>query len=176
MIRTVFEPVQFEEHKISEKELIQLFPYGLSLNHDPSRPLLLLRDDDAEHTLPVFLTPIEAGVAIQQNNHQIIPTTPHRVTEILLESLKIKIEKCIFIAIKGHHQWMRLYLSGHPTHDSIEVKAEEAMSLCLHLNVPIFATKKFMNKSRVMSAQIDGLSKGLQLNPQALLKTHEYLI
>jgi bifunctional DNase/RNase len=173
---TVFETVQFEEQKIVEKELIRLYPYGLSLNHDPSRPLMILRDDDSEHTLPVFLTPIEAGVAIQQSNQQLIPTTPHRVTEILLESLKIKIVKCVFVAIKSNHQYMRLYLSGHPTHDSIKVKAEEAMSLCLHLNVPIYATKKFMNKSRVMSAEIEGISKGLQLNPKALMKTHEYLI
>lgn len=175
-MKVVFQAPHFEEHKISDEDLIRLEPYGLSLNLDPSRPLLLLRDETGQHTLPVFLTPIEAGVTIQQANQQVLPTTPHRVTEMLLESLNIKIEKCVFVAIKDHHQYMRLYLDGHPTQGSLKVKAEEAMSLCLHLGVPLYATKRFMNKSRMMSAELEGLSKGLQLNPAVLMKTHEYLI
>lgn len=175
-MKMVFQSQHFEEHKISEKDLIRLHPYGLSLGQDPARPMLLLRDDLGKYTLPVFLTQIEAGVALQQSNMQSLPTTPHRVTEILLESLSIKIEKCVFVAIKDHHQYMRLYFEGHPTQGSVKVKAEEAMSLCLHLNVPIYATPKFMNKSRVMSAELDGLTQGLTMNPAILTKTHQYLI
>jgi hypothetical protein len=175
-MKMAFQSPHFEEHKISDEELIRLQPFGLSLNLDPSRPMLLLKDETGKHTLPVFLTPIEAGVTIQQSNSQVLPTTPHRVTEMLLESLSIRIEKCVFVALKDHHQYMRLFLEGHPTQGSLKVKAEEAMSLCLHLNVPIYATQKFMNKSRMMSAQIEGLSQGLQVNPSVLVKTHDYLI
>ncbi len=175
-MRIAFQSPHFEEHHLSESDLIRLEPFGLSLNLDPSRPMLLLRDETGQHTLPVFLTPIEAGVTIQQSNQQVLPTTPHRVTEMLLESLNIKIEKCVFVAIKDHHQYMRLYLDGHPSQGSLKVKAEEAMSLCLHLGVPMYATKKFMNKSRSMSAELEGLSKGLQMHPAVLTKTHEYLI
>lgn len=175
-MKIVFQSEHFEEHKISEKDLIRLHPYGLSLNQDPSRPILLLRDDLSQHTLPVFLTPIEAGVTMQQSSLQSLPTTPHKVTELLLESLNIKIEKCVFVAIKDHHQYVRIYFENHPSQGSIKVKAEEAMSLCLHMNAPIYATKKFMNKSRVMSAEIEGLSQGLKLNPAVMMKTHEYLI
>ncbi len=171
----VFETVQFEEHKISEKDLIRLRPHGLSLNQDPARPILILRSDDGDHSLAVNLSPIETGVVIQQS-HAGSPTTPHRVAQKLLESLEIKIEKCVFVALKGHHQYVRLHLAGHPTHGSLKLKAEEAMSLCLHLEVPIYASKKFINKSRVMAAEIEGLSQGLLLNSNLLTKTHEYLI
>jgi hypothetical protein len=175
-MKVIFDSPHFEEHKISEADLIRLEPYGFSLNLDPSRPMLILRDESGNHTLPVFLTPIEAGVTIQQSNNQAVPTTPHRVMELLLQSLNIKIEKCVFVAIKDHHQFVRLYFDGHPTQGSVKVKAEEAMSLCLHLEVPIYATKKFMSKSRTMSAEMEGLSRGLQLTQSALMKTHEYLI
>jgi bifunctional DNase/RNase len=179
MMKLAFETVQFEEHKISEKDLVQLYPHGVSLNQDPSRPILILRNrpekGQAEHTLAVNLSPIETGVLIQQSAPGVQART-HRVTELLLESLKIRIEKCVFVALKDNHQYLRLYLDGHPTHGSLKVKAEEAMSLCLHLEVPIFATKKFMNKSRVMSAEVEGLSQGLMMNPAVMTKTHEYLI
>ncbi len=175
-MKIVFQSQHFEEHKISDENLIRLFPYGFSLNQDPTRPMLLLKDESEKHSLPVFLTPIEAAVSLQQSNQNSVPTTPHKVTQILLESLQIRIEKAVFVAIKDHHQYMRLFLEGHPTQGSIKVKAQEAMSLCLSLDVPIYATTKFMNKSRVMSAELDGLSEGLQLNPAVLMKTHEYLI
>jgi bifunctional DNase/RNase len=175
-MKLVFQPANFEEHKISDKDLIRLHAYGLSLSQDPARPMLILRDESGRHNLPVLLTPIEAGVTIQQSNQQWMPTTPHRVTEALLESLNIKIEKAVFVALRDHHQYMRLYLDGHPSMGSMKVKAEEAMSLCLHLDVPIFATTKFMNKSRSMSAEIEGLTQGLALNPAVLMKTHQYLI
>jgi hypothetical protein len=128
-----------------------------------------------EHSLAVNLSPIETGVLIQQSAPGSLAST-HRVTELLLESLKIRIEKCVFVALKDNHQYLRLYLDGHPSHGSIKVKAEEAMSLCLHLDVPIFATKKFMHKSRVMSVEMEGLSQGLMMNPAVMTKTHEYLI
>ncbi len=174
-MKLVFETSQFEEHKISEDELIRLRPHGVSLTQDPSRPVLILRSEDGEHNLAVNLSPIETGVLIQQSNPSQTATT-HRVAQLLLESLNIKIERCVFIALKDHHQYMRLYLDGHPTHGSLKVKAEEGMSLCLQLEVPIYATKKFMNKSRVMNAETEGLAQGLMMNPGVMAKTHEYLI
>jgi len=174
-MKLVFETMQFEEHKISERDLIQLRPHGLSLNQDPARPILILRSENSEHTLAVSLSPIETGVVIQQSSAGALTTT-HKVTQLLLESLQIKIEKCVFVALKGHHQYVRLHLDGHPTQGSLKVKAEEAMSLCLQLEVPIYATKKFINKSRVMNAEIEGLAQGLKLNSNVMTKTHEYLI
>ena len=174
-MKVVFQSPHFEEHKISAENLIKLEVYGISLNHDPARPLLLLKDQSQAHVLPVYLTPIEAGVTIQQSNQQMLPTTPHRVTELLLESLAIKIERCVFVELKDHHQYVRLFFEGHPNQGSIKVRADEAMSLCLHLKIPIFATVKFMNKSKIMSAELESLAQGLKICPVGLMKSHQYL-
>ncbi len=182
-MKIVFQSEHFEEHKISDENLIRLFPYGLTLVQDPSRPTFLLKDESGQLVLPVSISPLEAGVALQQASQSILPTTPHKVTEVLLGTLNIKIEKCVFVEIKGHHQYVRLFLEGHPTHGSIKVRADEAMSLCLQLNVPLYSTRNFINRSRRMSAELDGmsqeLSQGLQKNATnslLLTKTHEYLI
>ena len=174
-MRIAFQSPHFEEHKISDENLIRLDAYGMSMNWDPSRPCLLLRDETGEHTLPVFLTPLEAGLAIQQSNQEVVATTPHRVLEMLLDSLKIRIEKCVFVAIENHHQYVRLFLEGHPSHGSLKVKAEEAMSLCLQLQVPIYATVKFMSKSKRMNAELEEMAQGISLHPAMLMKTHDYL-
>lgn len=140
-----------ENPKLRMKDLVKLIPFGLSLAPDMNRPLLLLKSETGDHTLPVALNPLEAGVALTQFNKTNAPVTPHRVTEALLASFDVKIEKCIFVEIKGHFQYVRLYLSNHPNLKSMKFRADEAMSLCLHLNVHFYATHQFVNASKSMN-------------------------
>ncbi len=39
--------------------------------------------------------------------------------------------------------------------NSVKLRADEAMSLCLFLDVPLFATKNFIGKSRVMNTEVE---------------------
>ena len=173
---SIFSSVYFEENRLIPENLIRLKPYGISLNHDPARPVMILKDETGKYTMPVAVNPLEAGVALQQSNPNVMLTTPHRVTEKLLESLNIKIEKAIFVEIKDHHQYLRLFFEGHPNQGSLKVRAEEAMSLCLHLGVSFWATTEFIEKSRHMSMELDGISAGLQMHAAVLTKTHQYLM
>lgn len=171
----VFSSEHFEEHKNSDEDLIKLIPFGISLTQDPQRPVLLLKAEKGDHTLPVALTPLEAGVTITQSNKK-QKATPHRVTEMLLVSLKMKIEKAIFVEIKNHHQYVRLYFENHPHVGTLKVRADEAMSLCLHLGTELYATPAFMAKSKVMNADAEGIFKGLAQNPGVFARNHEYLM
>lgn len=156
-----FQSQDHEEEVFHERDLIRLFPYGLNLTSDMARPFLLMRDETHEHTLPVAVNPLEAGITLNQSTKSVTPSTPHRFSAHLLESLGIKIQQCVFVEIKGVHQYVRLYLSGHPLTNSIKVQADEAMSLCLYLEVPIFATKAFISKSRVLSANLEQQMKSI---------------
>ena len=71
---------------------------------------------------------------------------------------------------------MRLFFDGHPSQGSLKVRAEEAMSLCLHLGVGLWATVEFIEKSRHMSMELDGISAGLHMHAAVLNKTHHYLM
>lgn len=157
-----FSHSQSEELIFHQRDLIQLFPFGLSLAHDESRPFLLLKDEGGLHTLPVAINPLEAGVTLTQANKAVTPTTPHRVTALLLEALNVQPLQCVFVQIKGVHQFVRIYFQGHPQMNSLKVRADEAMSLCLHLGIPLYATAAFINLSKVMTAEIEGLTQGLK--------------
>lgn len=165
-----------ESEKFYEEDLIRLYPYGLSLGTDPNRPTLLLRDDKGEHTLPVSINPLEAGATLSQSHRQGVPHTPHKVTELILQSLNITVTKCVFVEIKNHNQYVKFFLSNHPSgQKTLKVRADEAMSLCLHLNIGIYATREFMNRSKVLNAEIEGLSKGVMMNPEILQKGQGYI-
>ncbi len=162
------------EEVFHQKDLIRLFPFGVSLSADASRPFLLLRDKEQKYTLPVAVSPLEAGITLGQNHSQTLQATPHRFTQMLLENLNIKAKQAVFVEIKSVHQYLRIYLSGRDGLNSIKCRADEAMSLCLHLGIPLFATQKFINQSKLLNAQIDGLNEGLIKNQKILTKNHSH--
>lgn len=158
----VFAQETQEEETFHQKDLVQLFPYGLSVSTDVSRPFLLLKDEAHQYTLPVAVSPIDAGVALAQSNKTILESSPHKFTALLLQSLGVEIKQAVFVEIKGSHQFLRLYISGNPHLSSLKIRSDEAMSLCLYLGVPLFATRSFIGRSRVMSASVESGGQKIQ--------------
>ena len=172
----LFSSPQDESINFPESDLIELFPYGLSLSNDAARPFIILRDKTNELSLPVPINQLEAGVTLTQTTQATLPVSLHAFSEKLLESLDIKLTRCLFVEIKGVHQYVRLYMENHPQYQSLKFRADEILSLCFHQKVPIFATKDFINRSKIMSAQIVGLAQTAQNIPNAMIKTHNYLM
>lgn len=172
----LFSKPQDENINFEEKDLVELFPYGLSLTNDATRPFMILKDKSGDMTLPVPINQLEAGVTLTQSANSVEPVTTHRFSERLLDSLDIKLERCVFVEIKGIHQYARIYMKGHSQYQSLKFRADEIMSLCIHLKVPIYATKNFINRSKHMSAEIVSLAQGAAQNPLAAAKTHTYLM
>ena len=172
----LFSKPQDERVDFVEKDLIELVPYGLSLSNDAERPFLILKDPTGEYMLPVGINQLEAGVTLTQSAVAALPVTLHRFSEEILNSLNIKLERCVFVEIKGVHQYVRIYMDGHPSYASLKFRADEVMSLCIHLKIPIFATKSYIARSKDMSAEIVGIAKGLADHPLTLIKPHQYLM
>jgi bifunctional DNase/RNase len=172
----LFSKPQDERVDFDEKDLILLIPYGLSLSNGAERPFLILKDQAGDDTLPVGINQLEAGATLTQSGPSGLPVSLHRFSESLLESLDIKLERCVFVEIKGVHQYVRLYMSNHPQYQSLKFRADEVMSLCIHLKIPIYATKSFINRSKLMAAEVTGIAQGLAAHPAALTKSHQYMM
>lgn len=172
----IFKESTEEEDSEMLKNLVQLDVFGLTVNVNPQHPILILKDKDEKHTLSVLINPLEAGVALTQSNKSIAPVTPHRFAHELLKSLDLEISRCVFVQIKGSHQYVRIFLKGHPRLDSLKFRADEVMSLVLHLNIPIFASPEFIKKSKVLDSQIANLVENMALDRRIPHKNQSYVI
>jgi len=166
----------FEDAHLNDSDLIKLVPFGIQISPDGSRPILLLKDEKGELTLPVALNPLEAGVTLTQSNKSIAPVTPHKVTQVLMQGLNLNFESCLFIEIKGAHQYVRLNINGHPDLKFIKVRADEAMSFCLHFNIPMFASRAYIAKSRVLSSEMQHQAQNQISGPELMNKNHKYIM
>lgn len=166
-----------EEEIFHQDDLIPLFPFGVSLAPDLNDTFLFLKDKTQNLTLPVLVNPIEASLILAHLNVaadlQLIQ--PHSVLTTMLKTLGVGLLQCVFVQTKGTKQLVRLYFNGHPDANSIKVYADQAMSLCIALRVPVYATLNFINQSKVVQVQREGLTKNMIEKQKLLLKNSTFL-
>jgi len=171
-----FDDVQDEE-SFHQDDLIHLLPYGISVAADLKNTFFFLKDKPQHLTLPVMVNPVEASLILAQLN--LAPdmqlAQPHRAMAIMLQTLGVELKQCVFVQTKGNRQLVRLYFTGSRSASSIKLYADQAMSLCIALRVPIFATLNFINKAKVVQVEGDDLTKNLIENQKMLLKNTTYL-
>jgi hypothetical protein len=153
---------------------IELFPFGISVGSRHSRPVFVFKDKSGDHTLPVWLSPVDAGMAVADLSNHV--QNAHAVSLKLLNAMKVSISRCEITEIVGHHQFAQLKIEGHPKMTHLRVRAEEAMSFCLAFQTRFFSTQAFMMQCREMDAEMMGIEQGLLRNPEIGFNKHLYMM
>ena len=176
------------------QEWIELFPHGISVGSDIGRPVLVLKDKNGIEVLPVWMHPLDAGVALAELSNG-SGISPHAVTRRVLESLNVRLESCSFVDLVGHHQFVQLALeplkadlqapgTAKPAKKMLRVRADEAMSFCLQARARFFSTRAYMLRCRALDTDLShleqnltsGQAPGLQTEMEISSKKHPYVM
>lgn len=167
---------------MTAESLIELKPLGINVSDAPSRPLLLLKDDTGELTMPLAISAVDAGILLQQTGRGTSWSSPHVITEQILKLSSLKIKRCLFTEIRQGHVMAKLELSALDSEVPsstelrfLEVKAEVAVILCLYLSVPLFATRDLIWKARHQGAEQKEQSELMVLQTSSF-RPHSYLM
>ena len=152
------EPILDDAHSFAT--WVELFPHGISVGSALGRPVLILKDQAGTEVLPVWMQPLDAGVALAELSHS-SSATPHAVTRRLLETLGLKVESCAFVDLIGHHQFVNLTLRGENQVKTLRARADEAMSFCLQARARFFCAKTLMARCRSIDADLSKLEQNL---------------
>lgn len=163
---------------VDDQELTEIFPFAIAAGPGPMRPILIFKDKQQTASVPVWLNALEAGIAAAQSNPKLPTATPHTIALKILDTFRVKVSRCILVEVQGVHQYADLILENHPSLTKLRVKAEEAISFCMHLKVPFFASRSFIEKSRTVNADILELEKGMFPDSKidGVKKTTQYLM
>ncbi len=154
-------------------EWIELFPYAISMGALQTRPVLIFRDQSENLNLPVWLSQIDASIAALDISKN---TNFHGLSLKLLETAKIKIERCEFTELQGHHQFVRLEISGHPALKDLRVRADEAIPLCSAQKARFFSTREFIMRCRDLDVALIALEQSMSLQPEIGSKKQAYVM
>jgi hypothetical protein len=147
------------------EEWVELFPSGIAVENSLGRPVLILKDQTGNEVLPVWISPIDAGIALADLS-KTTGLTPHIVTGKVLEAIGLKAEKCSFVDLIGHHQFVQLSFRPIAPNSKkrplvIRLRADEAMSYCMASRARFFSTKAHMTRCRALDAELNQLGSGL---------------
>ncbi len=152
---------------------IEIFPYAISMGPLQTRPVLIFRDQSEVLNLPVWLNQIDASIAALDLSKN---TNFHGLTLKILESAGIRIERCEFVELQGHHQFVRLEFSGHPKLKEMRARADEAIPFCSAQKARFFSTKEFIMQCRDLDVALLGLEQSLSLQPESGSKKQAYVM
>jgi bifunctional DNase/RNase len=142
---------------------IELEPFGVTGGMDKARPVMLFREKGGEAVLPVWLSPVDAGIALSLHNTSAVASSPHEVTLHVLSELGVKPETCHFTELKGHMQYAEVKFTGSKKLKTVKSRADHAVSFCLAAQVKFYCTREFLEKAREVDAEMGQLimkSKG----------------
>jgi len=149
----------------ADTEWIELEPYGVTTGADQGRPVMLFRSLMNEAVLPVWLSPIDAGIAISQYHVASPALSPHDLTLKVMTELGVKLDRCEFTELKGHHQYVELYFKGHRRFKQLTCRADQAISFCLQAKARFFARREYIKSCREVDTQMARLERSSNSHP-----------
>ena len=139
-------------------DVIELEPFGLSAGMDRVRPVMLFREKGGESVLPVWLSPVDAGITLSQNTFSI---TPHDVALKVLKELGLGVEICRFTEVKGNQQYVVIEFSGSKKVKELRFRADHAISFCLQARARFFCTREYLETCREADAELGNTEAAL---------------
>lgn len=154
---------------------IEIYPYAVTMGVDQARPVMIFKEKNGESVMPVWMSNIDVGIAISQNNNRASGNSPHDVTAKIMQSLSVALEKCVFAEVRGHHQYVDLYFRDNKLMP-LRFRADQAISFCLHEEVPFYCQRSFIAQCKDLNLEMGEVQDFLASHNQSQLKKHPYLM
>ena len=155
--------------------MIELEPFGMTPGMDGGRPVMLFRQKDGDATLPVWLSPLDAGVALGQRGTRLSGASPHDVSLNILNAIGLRVESCRFADVRGHQQYVELTFRGSRRLKTLKFRADHAVSFCLQARAKFYCTREYIEKCRDVDASLDRFAPALNSKGGARKSGIKYL-
>jgi bifunctional DNase/RNase len=131
--------------------LIEMTIKGLMVDPITNMPIIILRDEEGQRVLPIWVGVFEANaIALQIEN----VTTPRPMTHDLLRNvivdLKADIQKIVVSDLKENTFYALIYLivNGEPV--AVDARPSDAIALALRAKAPIFVEDTVIDHAKTV--------------------------
>ena len=122
-----------------------------TLMFDPvtNLPIIVLRDKDGQHMVPIWMGMFEANaIAIQIENVASPRPMTHDLLKNVIEDLNADIKKIVVHDLKGNTFYALLYLEVNGETVAVDARPSDAIALALRARAPIFIDKKVIENAK----------------------------
>lgn len=129
--------------------LIEMFIKGLMIDPATNMPIIILRDDGNQRTLPIWVGPVEANaVALQIEN--VSPARPmtHDLLAHLIGDLGAELRRVVITDLRDGTFYAYLEIDKAGQRLFVDARPSDALALSLRARAPVFVDTAVLDRAR----------------------------
>lgn len=128
---------------------IEMTIKGLMIDPITNMPIIVLRDEDGQRILPIWVGVFEANaIALQIENVQTPRPMTHDLLKNVIDDLRAEVQRIVVCDLRENTFYAEIHLRGADGERRVDARPSDAIALALRTRSPIF----------VEQAVIDGAS------------------
>lgn len=129
---------------------------GLALDPLSNMPIIILRDEEEKHSLPIWVGIFEAN-AIALELEKITTPRPmtHDLIKNILESLEAKVAKIMVNDLRENTFFAEIHLRVGGSEITVDSRPSDAIALALRVGAPIFVEEEVVKKAKSVEVSKD---------------------
>jgi bifunctional DNase/RNase len=121
---------------------------GLMWDPVSRMPIVILRTQEGESILPIFVGLFEANAIAQQLDGSLSPRPmTHDLLGNLIETLHARVDRVVITDLKDNTFFAIIHLERNGEKLAVDARPSDAMALALRLKVPIFVEDAVLERS-----------------------------
>ena len=142
---------------------------GLMIDHITNMPIIILRDQEGQRILPIWVGVFEANaIALQIENVQTPRPMTHDLLKNIIDDLSAQVERIVVTELKENTFYALIHLRRNGHSIEVDARPSDAIALALRTRSPIFVEEaviqnaRSVENSRESSMDVTRLQKWLE--------------
>ncbi len=133
---------------------IEMKVSGIILDPVSNVPIVILKDADGKHTLPIWIGLLEASaIAMELEKIKIHRPLTHDLLKNILEQLKVSVVKIEITDLRDNTYYALIHLQTQAGTLAIDSRPSDAIAVALRVSAPVFVAQEVLDKSQKLDSK-----------------------
>ena len=136
--------------------MVEMTIKGLMVDPITNMPIIVLRDEEGQRILPIWVGVFEANaIALQIENVQTPRPMTHDLLKNVIEDLSAAVERIVVSELRENTFYARIHLRTGTGSVVVDARPSDAIALALRTRAPIFVEEAVIQSARSVEPSKD---------------------
>ena len=140
---------------------IEMTIKGLMIDPITNMPIIILRDEDGQRVLPIWVGVFEANaIALQIENVQTPRPMTHDLLKNVIDDLRGHVDRIVVCELKENTFYARIHMTANGRALEVDARPSDAIALALRTRSPIFVEEDVITNARSVESSKENMDLG----------------
>ena len=140
---------------------IEMTIKGLMIDPITNMPIIILRDQDGQRVLPIWVGVFEANaIALQIENVQTPRPMTHDLLKNVIDDLRAHVERIVVCELKENTFYARIHMTSSGRAFEVDARPSDAIALALRTRSPIYVEEAVIQNARSVESGKENMDLG----------------